>query len=208
MTVLIRILYYGLFTLPDLDSDSRLQTQWLHCTMQKSSHCTEKDSNPNCQLQDSTRVRFPQCKWAIRLTQKSGNTKTAAFDYNASLSCGQCRTVGFLLSLLEVTGVGSAGGDLARALTDFFVRFRTANSGLESVTFGFSLSESSAGGLLPKSHTNPSPYRKKKTSSLDLGSECHRLLKFVAPFMNICRKLQIKFSFYRNTRSSRNLNRT
>ena len=60
--------------------------------------------------------------------------------------------MGFLLSLLEVTGVGSAGGDLARALTDFFVRFRTANSGLESVTFGFSLSESSAGGLLPKSH--------------------------------------------------------
>ena len=57
----------------------------------------------------------------------------------------QCRAEGFLRSRLDVTGVGSGGGDLARALMDFFVLLRTANSGLESVISGFSLSESSAG---------------------------------------------------------------
>ena len=75
----------------------------------------------------------------------------AAYRDNAANSPGQCR--GCLLSRLDVTGVGSGSGDLARALTDFLVRFRTANSGLESVMFGFSLSESSAGRGAPKTYT-------------------------------------------------------
>ena len=53
-----------------------------------------------------------------------------------------------------MTGVGSAGGDLAFALMDFFVLFRTANSGLESVISGFSLSESPAGGFFPINHNH------------------------------------------------------
>ena len=51
----------------------RFQTQWLHCTMQNISHCTDSDPDPYSLFLCGTevRVRFWQCKWPIMIAMRT-----------------------------------------------------------------------------------------------------------------------------------------